>query len=174
MAQLTIKKLRYPLWFKIVFYILTIAAPLIVLLVQGLNAPSQTFRFTFTIICILLLAWIFIRKFIISNIEKKLISEKVALEHDYSIETGSSEKIKYLWFTNELWLTIINIIQIVLIGGIIMLLAVGIQNGVMKINGTTLFIALTYIVAYIIKFVFILVARDTNTVEDEINIDNSN
>lgn len=156
---MTILKLKYPIWFKICFYILTVVVPITVLLVQGFKAPSQIFRVTFGVICILILLWVFVRKFLISNIEKRLIAEKTALEHDYSIDVGSSTKIKHLWFTNELWLTIINGIQVMLIGAMLMLIAVSIQNGALKIKGTSLFITIIYLIAYFAKLVYILAAR---------------
>ena len=71
-----VKKLKYPLWLDIIFTVLTVAAPIILIVVQGLTSPSHVFRFSFTVICSLLLAWIFIKKFVVKPYEEKLVKEK--------------------------------------------------------------------------------------------------
>ena len=159
MKKPNIKKLKYPLWFQITFLSLTVATPLITLIVQGLRSPSKIFRISFTFVCIALVAWIFIYKFIIKGIEDRLQKSKTALEHDYEIEVGNAEKCKWLWFSNELILAIIQAIHVALIGLLILLIAIGIQEAVLKIKGAAYFITLLYLVAYILKFVLILSLR---------------
>lgn len=159
MKKPNIKKLKYPLWFQITFLLLTVAVPLITLVVQGLNSPSKVFRISFTFICIALVAWIFIYKFVIKGIEDKLQKKKVALEHDYEIDVGNKEKAKWLWFSNELVLSIVNAIHVALIGILILLITIGIQEAALKIKGAMYFITILYLIAYIAKFVLILTLR---------------
>ena len=161
-----IKKLKYPLWFQITFLLLTVVAPLTTLVVLGLNSPSQVFRCSFTVICTLLIAWLFIYKFVIKGIEEKLQNKKSALEHDYEIDAGNKEKAKWLWFSNELALSIFNAIHVALIGVLILLITIGIQEAALKIKGAMYFIATLYLLAYIFKFILILTLRGK---EQEVN-----
>ena len=154
-----IKKLKYPLWFTIVFYVLTLAVPLVLIALEGFNSPSKTFRITFGLIITALIAWTFIRKFLLKDLESKLIAQKESLQHDYRIEVGNAENTKWLWFQNELWLTIIQLLSIVLIGLLFILISVGIETAVVKVKGACAGIALSYIVAYIIKFILIFCLR---------------
>ena len=162
MKKPEIKKLSYPLWFTITFYILTVVAPLSFMIVQGFNSESKVFSFSFTVICTLLILWIFARKFLLNNIEVKLQNKKTSLEHDYEIEIGSQDKAKWLWFTNEMWLTILNCVQVALVGGLMLLVAVGIQNAAIKIKGLSFMVAILYLVAYIMKFIVILKLRGSD------------
>ena len=165
MKKPNITKLKYPLWFQIVFLFLTVVAPLITLLVSGLNSPSKVFRITFTVLCMILIFWAFIYKFVIKGIEDKLEKRKVALEHDYEIEVGNTDKARWLWFSNELLLSIIKAIHVLLIGALIALIAVGIQEAVLQIKGITFFITTLYLAAYISKFTIILILRGKETDE---------
>lgn len=163
-----IKKLKYPLWYKIIYYVGSILAPIVLLMVQGFRSPHQGFRITFAVISIALIGWVFVRKFVIGNLEQKMTNEKSALEHDYAIECGNTEKIKYLWFSNELWLNLVNFVHIALIGSLIMLVAIGIQNAAIKVKGTSFIIMILYLIVYAIKFVYIIVQRDKfESKEDE-------
>lgn len=173
MKKPNIKKLKYPLWFNIVFYVLTVLTPVIALLIQGFRSPSKIFRITFGVLAIALVLWLFAKRFILKHYEEKLIAKQTALEHDYEIEVGDSTKIKWLWFSNELWLTFFNIVTVMLIGGLISVLAVGIQNAVIAVKAITMLIAILYVVAYIIKVVLILSLRgkDEDTSEKEENKD---
>lgn len=155
-----VKKLKYPLWLDIIFTILAVAAPIILIIVQGLTSRSHAFRFSFTVVCSLLLAWIFIKKFIIKPKEDKLIKEKVNLEHDYSIDVGDPKKCKYLWLSNELWLMLFNGIQTALVGLTIMLLAVGIQNMNIKVKGSSFLIIIFYLLAFGMKAIYLVAKRE--------------
>ena len=159
MKKPKIKKLKYPNWYQITFLFFTVAAPLITLVVQGLNSPSKTFRISFTVLCTLLVAWIFIHRFVIKGIEDKLQKKKAALEHDYEIDVGNPKKCKWLWFSNELMLSTINAINVALIGALIFLIVVGIQEAALKIKGAAYFIMILYLLAYISKFVLIILLR---------------
>lgn len=159
MKKPNIKKLKYPLWFQIVFLLFTVAVPIITLVIQGLNSPSKVFRISFTLLCTALISWIFVYKFVIKGIEEKLEKRKVSLEHDYEIDVGNNEKCKWLWFSNELILAIINAIHVLLIGSLIFLIVIGIQEAALKIKGAALLIIILYLLAYISKFVIILALR---------------
>lgn len=159
MKKPNIKKLKYPLWFQIVFLLFTVATPVITLVIQGLNSPSKVFRISFTMICLVLVAWIFVYKFVIKGVEEKLQKKKAALEHDYEIEVGNAEKCKWIWFSNELVLSIINAIHILLIGTVLLLITIGIQEAALKIKGAAFFITILYLLAYIAKFILIITLR---------------
>lgn len=154
-----IKKLSYPLWFTILFYILTVAVPIVLVAIEGFNSPNRVFRICFGFICAFLIAWLFIKKFLLSNIETKLQTQKESLEHDYRIDVGDTNKTKWLWYTNELWLSIINAITVVLLATEIILICVGIQSAVLKVKGICSIIAISYVLAYIIKFSLIFYLR---------------
>lgn len=167
MKKPNIKKLKYPLWFQIIFLVCTILAPLVTLVVQGLNSPNKIFRITFTVISVALVAWIFIYTFIIKGIEDRLEKRKTALEHDYEIDVGDSKKCKWLWFSNELTLSIIKAVHVALIGLLIMLIAIGIQEAALQIKGAAFFIMVLYLIAYIAKFILILILRGKELNDDK-------
>ena len=162
-----VKKLKYPLWLDITFTILTVVAPIILIVVQGLTSPSRTFRFSFTVICSLLLSWIFIKKFIIKPKEDKLIKEKVNLEHDYSIDVGDPKKCKFLWITNELWLTLFNVIQTALFGLTILLLAVGIESANIKVKFSSFLVIIFYLLAFGMKIIYLLAKKEALEEKEE-------
>lgn len=162
-----VKKLKYPLWLDIVFTILTVVAPIILIVVQGLTSPSQTFRFSFTVICSFLLSWIFIKKFIIKAKEDKLIKEKVNLEHDYSIDVGDPKKCKFLWITNELWLTLFNAIETTLFGLTILLLVVGIENANIKVKFSSFSVIIFYLLAFGMKIIYLLAKKEALEEKEE-------
>lgn len=162
MEKPKIKNLKYPVWFNIIFLSLTVGLPIGTLLWLGLKSPNPTFRVTFTVISIMLVAWIFIRKFALKHFEDEIKQKKMLLEHDYEIEAGDPEKCKWLWFTNEIKLSVINLIQIVLVGGLIILTMVGIQEGAIKVKGVTSLIAMLYLIAYIFRFIYLLTTRKIN------------
>lgn len=167
MKKPNIKKLKYPIWFQITFFTLTIVAPLILLFIQGLNSPSKVFRVTFSVVCFAIIIWMFVHRFILKDIETKLKNHKTALEHDYEIEAGNVDKCKWLWFSNELILSVINAVQVFILGALIALIVAGIQEAVLKLKGATLFIATLYLVAYLLKFIIILYLRGEEDIESE-------
>lgn len=157
-----IRKLKYPLWLSIIFYMLTVLIPITTLMIQSFKSPNKVFKITFSIFAVGVILWIFIKKFIIVNVETKLKNEKVALEHDYMTENGNLTKIKWLWYSNELYLTLISSVSVMLIGSLLMLIMTAVANGVVKIKGASLFVATIYVLAYFIKFVYIIVARNND------------
>lgn len=167
MKKPDIKKLKYPLWFNIIFYLLTVMAPLVLTVIQGFRSTSQTFRITFGLITGAVIAWSFIRKFVLINKEKNLLEEKVKLEHEYKTGIGDGSKIRYLWYTNETWLALINAGEVVLKGLLVFLLAEGIAKGLMKIEGLMMFIMLCYLLAFIIKFSYVTISKNKNYKSEE-------
>lgn len=171
-----IKRLVYPTWFNIVFYLFTIVIPLLFITIEGFTSPYPSFRWTFGVIVGLLLLWSLIYKFIITNYEKNMKQRKIALEHDYEIEVGNGKKIKYLWFSNEQLLTIIQVCQITLWGLLISVFAIGIKVAALKISYLTIIIAISYIIAYITKFIVIsaLKGEDEDLKGDDNNVSEGN
>lgn len=72
MSKPNIKKLKYPLWFNIVFAILTLGIPLGLFVYEGLSAANTQkgtiFKLSFMAILVLVIAWWFIYHFVIKNI----------------------------------------------------------------------------------------------------------
>lgn len=151
-----IKYLKYPLWFRIVFYILTIIIPLIAIMVEGFQSSSTAFKITFGMIVGLLVLWTFISRFLLDNYKHKLKDRQASLEHDYQIDIGNAEKIKWLWFNNEMKLALLEAIQILLIGSLASIVILAISEGLMAIKGVIILIVICYTIAYILKFFLIV------------------
>lgn len=167
MKKQNIKRLKYPIWFHIVFYVLIVLIPMIAVLYEGFNSPSATFRFTFGVFCGLIIAWIFIRKFALNGLEKNLRDKKAGFEHDYSIEVGNPDAISYLWHRNELWLTILNLIQVVLIGGLLLLIVYGISSACMRFTGTIYIVAISVLLGFAFKLIYILCQKPKSEVKED-------
>lgn len=155
MKKPDIKRLRYPLWFHIVFYCLTVLIPLILIMVEGFSSHVSYFKWTFGVLALLVLTWSAIYKWLLSGMRKRIEERKHQLEHDYEIDVGNPEKIRYIWFTNEQKLAIVEAANIGLWGLLIAVIAVGIAQGFMAIKGATICIAALYVIAYVIKFLTI-------------------
>lgn len=154
-----IKKLKYPLWFHITFYCLTVIVPLILIMVEGFGAKTSTFRWTFGVLSMILVAWLAIYNWLLRGIKKKVEDRKSKLEHDYEIDVGNLEKIKYIWFSNEMKLAIISAVNVALWGAFFAVVLSGIAEGVMAIQGAVITICTLYVIAYTMKFCTILFLR---------------
>lgn len=165
-----IKKLKYPIWFNIVYFVLTILIPLTLVIIEGFKAPNDprgtTFKISFMFFVTAILSWYFIKHFILNKTITKLTAKQVALEHDYSIDVGNPKKIKELWFRNELKLTLYNMISVLLHGGLMVIIMLGVASSLMKIKGLVFIIASLYIISYTIKFMLLIVIRG-DEYEDE-------
>lgn len=159
--NLVIKKLGYPLWFNIVFPILTILLPIILIFIESLQAPTTTtgsiFKFSFVGFSIAILTWFFAKKFLIKNVEDRLIAKQAALEHDYSISVGDPELTKYHWYRNESKLTLINLVNTVLYGGLIFIIVLGVSSALIEVKSIVVIITAIYVIAFSMKFVLITV-----------------
>lgn len=151
-----IKELSYPIWFRVIFFCLTIVIPLILVMLEGFSATHKFFQITFGLVVSAIIFWLFIKHFYVNKLKTNLTKKQADLEYDYSTEKGNPEKIKLMWFTNEQKLTIFNAINVVLYGGLFCLIATGIASSVMKIRGAIIAIAICYVVAFVIKFLVIL------------------
>lgn len=169
MNKQNIKKLQYPLWYRIMFAILTLGIPLGLFVYEGLSAANTQkgtiFKWSFMAILVLIIAWWFVNKFIIEKYIKKITAAQAQLEHDYSVEIGNPEKIKFLWYNNEKILTIINLVTLTLYGALASIIAVGIQAGLIKIKTVLVLIIICYVVAYTLKFM-LLITRKESTDEE--------
>lgn len=163
MSRPVIQKLGYPLWFNILFFLLTIAVPIGLVISEGLKAPSTptgvVFKVSFMVTSGAIVAWFFIEKFLIKNIETKLVLKQSALEHDYSIRVGDPEAIRFLWHRNEMTLTIFNLISSALYGGLLIIIMLGVSSALIKITGLVVFVLSAYLIAYTIKFVYLMIRR---------------
>lgn len=166
MKKPNIKKLKYPLWFTITFYILTVILPIVLVMVEGYKSPDIAFRWTFGIISGLLILWVFVYKFLISNKEKQMVDKKSQLEHEYEIEVGNSKSIKWLWFSNEQKLAIFNAVQVLLFGSFLAVIAIGISSGFMQIKAVVIMISICYIFSYVLKFILISILKDKQEEDD--------
>ena len=172
-----IKKLKYPTWFHITFYCLTVIVPLILIMVEGFSAKTSSFRWTFGVVSMLLVAWLAIYNWLLRGLKKKVEDRKSKLEHDYEIDLGNLEKIKYIWFSNEIKLSIISTINVAIWGVLFAVVLTGIAEGVIAIKGAVVTICTLYVIAYTLKFCTILYLRgeekgDLNDGEEKGDIKN--
>ena len=162
--KLVVKKLGYPLWFNILFPMLTILLPIALIAIESLKAPAtpsgSAFKVSFIGLSIGIFAWFFAKKFLIKNWEERLIAKQAALEHDYSISVGDPELTKYHWYRNESKLALINMVNIALYGGIAFLIMLGISSALIEVKGIVLLITAIYLIAFTIKFVLLTVRKD--------------
>lgn len=169
MKKPNIKKLKYPLWFTIVFYCLTVVAPLVLIMIKGYQSESRMFRITFGVISSALIVWLFINRFVLANKKKELRAKKLQLEHEYEIEVGNQDKVKYLWFSTEQWFFLFSLIDIILFGGLLLIIIEGIASGLLKFKGITIFITILYILAYGLKFIVITTMKNKEYKEENNN-----
>lgn len=167
MKKPDIKRLKYPLWFQIVFFVLTVIVPLILLMVEGYKSPSTSFKWTFGVLSSLVVIWAFINKFVISRFVEKVKEREVKLIHDYEIDVGNLDKIKWLWFTNEQKLAAFNAISIALYGSLFGVALTAISKGLMAIRGLIAIVAICYVVAYAMKFIVISVLKGKGDIDYE-------
>lgn len=169
--ELGIKTLKLPLWFEIIFFCLTTLAPIALIVMEGLKAPEgiagTAFRLSFMTICIAILVWTVLKKVWIDKMETKLIAKQTALEHDYSIDVGAAEKIRYLWYHNELKLTLFRLGSVALYGGLAVVILLGVASKLMEVKGLVMILASIYVIAYTLKFMVILKESGGDYVENE-------
>lgn len=159
MKKPDIKKLKYPLWFQIVFYCLTVVIPVCLIIVEGLTSKSSKFKITFGVIALIVLVWSAINKWLLSRIRHNIDERKIQLEHDYEIDVGNPDKIKYIWFSNEQKLAIFDTLNIGLWGLLFAVIAIGVSSAVMSIKGALICIFALYIIAFVSKFMIITILK---------------
>lgn len=166
MTKPKINKLKYPLWFNITFYILTIILPIVLVMIEGYKSPSKVFRWTFGIITGLIIVYSFLKKFIFKGKIKELEDKKVTLEHEYEIELGNTEKVEYLWYSNEQILSIMKAVEVFLYGSLLAVFAYGAANGLYTIKALTCMVAICYLSAFILKYVYITTLKEKKYKEE--------
>ena len=76
MSKPNIKKLKYPLWYNIVFAILTVAIPLGLFVYECLSAAHThagvVFKVTFVGLTLAIIAWLFLNHFVIKKFKEKV------------------------------------------------------------------------------------------------------
>ncbi len=171
MARPKINKLGYPIWFRIAFICLTVLVPIALVLNEGMRAPDErggiVFKVTFGVLSGFVIIWTFVKRFLLKNIEAKWLSKQALLEHDYSIDNGNPEKIKRLWYQNELKLVGVQITSIVLYGGLVAVIMAGVKNALLVIEDTLLWIMMCYLIAYSIKAIVVVVNYNADEEEGE-------
>ena len=171
MARLKINKLGYPIWFRIVFICLTVLVPIALVLNKGMRAPDEgggmVFKVTFGVLSGFVIIWTFVKRFLLKNIEAKWLSKQALLEHDYSIDNGNPEKIKRLWYQNELKLIGVQITSMVLYGGLVAVIIAGVVSTLLDIKDTMLLIMMCYLIAYSIKAIIVIVNYNADEEEGE-------
>ena len=166
MSKVDIKKLKYPLWYNIVFVILTIVIPLSLFVYECLSAAQTQagiiFKVTFIGITLALITWLFFNHFVIKTFKEKLLSKQTLLEHDYSAEVGNPNTIKAMWYSNERWLTLFEVLEVLLFGGLGAIILLAVQAGIIHLRGILIIVATCYVVAYTIKYLLLVMRKEAN------------
>lgn len=143
------------------FFCLTVLFPIVLIFLEGFKAPNTKsgtiFKITFSVLSTGLVVWIVLNKTLLKNYKAKLLAKQVALEHDYAIENGNTEKIKVLWHRNEKVLTMFSLVHVVLTGGLIAILLIGAAKAFMQIGNMVTIIIGMYTIAYLIKFLSLII-----------------
>lgn len=150
------KKLKFPFWFDILYLALTVATPIVLVVLQAYRTPSAGFQFTFSVFCTILISYVFIKKYVLSKYIDKLYAQNATLELNYQTGVGDKYLTRKMWATNKLIEYSINSVQIVLVAVVFYLIVWGIKYVQMKVEGVLLFIALLYVVAITFRVLGIL------------------
>lgn len=170
MSKPNIKKLKYPLWYNIVFAILTVAIPLGLVVYECLSAAHTqagvVFKVTFVGLTLAIIAWLFLNHFVIKKFKEKVRAKQLLLEHDYSAQVGNPDALKAMWYANERWLTLFEIAGVLLYGGLGALILIAVQSAIIKVKGILIIIAICYTIAYTIKYLLLILRKEAT---DETN-----
>ena len=170
MSKPNIKKLKYPLWYNIVFAILTVAIPLGLFVYECLSAAHTqagvVFKVTFVGLTLAIIAWLFLNHFVIKKFKEKVHAKQLLLEHDYSAQVGNPDALKAMWYANERWLTLFEIAGVLLYGGLGALILIAVQSAIIKVKGILIIIAICYTIAYTIKYLLLILRKEAT---DETN-----
>lgn len=170
MSKPNIKKLKYPLWYNIVFAILTVAIPLGLFVYECLSAAHTqagvVFKVTFVGLTLAIIAWLFLNHFVIKKFKEKVHAKQLLLEHDYSAQVGNPDALKAMWYANERWLTLFEIAGVLLYGGLGALILIAVQSAVIKVKGILIIIAICYTIAYTIKYLLLILRKEATDETD--------
>ncbi len=162
-----IQKLKYPMWFRIVFFLLTVIIPMVFICISGYQVDNTVFQCTFGVISSTLTLWMLFRSFVMKPWAEKTRSRQATLEHEYEVEIGNADKIKWIWFTNEQKLALYDTITLLLVGGLIVLILSAVINTMMDLKLSISIIVICYIIAYILKFFVISLCKGLGGDSDE-------
>ena len=170
MSKPNIKKLKYPLWYNIVFAILTVAIPLGLFVYECLSAAHTqagvVFKVTFAGLTLAIIAWLFLNHFVIKKFKEKVHAKQLLLEHDYSAQVGNPDALKAMWYANERWLTLFEIAGVLLYGGLGALILIAVQSAIIKVKGILIIIAICYTIAYTIKYLLLILRKEATDETD--------
>lgn len=170
MSKPNIKKLKYPLWYNIVFAILTVAIPLGLFVYECLSAAHTqagvVFKVTFVGLTLAIIAWLFLNHFVIKKFKEKVHAKQLLLEHDYSAQVGNPDALKTMWYANERWLTLFEIAGVLLYGGLGALILIAVQSAIIKVKGILIIIAICYTIAYTIKYLLLILRKEATDETD--------
>ena len=170
MSKPNIKKLKYPLWYNIVFAILTVAIPLGLFVYECLSAAHTqagvVFKVTFVGLTLAIIAWLFLNHFVIKKFKEKVHAKQLLLEHDYSAQVGNPDALKAMWYANERWLTLFEIAGVLLYGGLGALILIAVQSAIIKVKGILIIIAICYTIAYTIKYLLLILRKEATDATD--------
>ena len=170
MSKPNIKKLKYPLWYNIVFAILTVAIPLGLFVYECLSAARTqagvVFKVTFVGLTLAIIAWLFLNHFVIKKFKEKVRAKQLLLEHDYSAQVGNPDALKAMWYANERWLTLFEIAGVLLYGGLGALILIAVQSAIIKVKGILIIIAICYTIAYTIKYLLLILRKEATDETD--------
>lgn len=170
MSKPNIKKLKYPLWYNIVFAILTVAIPLGLFVYECLSAAHTqagvVFKVTFVGLTLAIIAWLFLNHFVIKKFKEKVHAKQLLLEHDYSAQVGNPNALKAMWYANERWLTLFEIAGVLLYGGLGALILIAVQSAIIKVKGILIIIAICYTIAYTIKYLLLILRKEATDETD--------
>lgn len=170
MSKPNIKKLKYPLWYNIVFAILTVAIPLGLFVYECLSAAHTqagvVFKITFVGLTLAIIAWLFLNHFVIKKFKEKVRAKQLLLEHDYSAQVGNPDALKAMWYANERWLTLFEIAGVLLYGGLGALILIAVQSAIIKVKGILIIIAICYTIAYTIKYLLLILRKEATDETD--------
>lgn len=170
MSKPNIKKLKYPLWYNIVFAILTVAIPLGLFVYECLSAAHTqagvVFKVTFVGLTLAIIAWLFLNHFVIKKFKEKVRAKQLLLEHDYSAQVGNPDALKAMWYANERWLTLFEIAGVLLYGGLGALILIAVQSAIIKVKGVLIIIAICYTIAYTIKYLLLIMRKEATDETD--------
>lgn len=170
MSKPNIKKLKYPLWYNIVFAILTVAIPLGLFVYKCLTAARTqsgvVFKVTFIGLTLAIIAWLFLNHFVIKKFKEKVKAKQLLLEHDYSAQVGNPNALKAMWYVNERWLTLFEIAGVLLYGGLGAAILIAIELGSIKVKYILIIIATCYAIAYTIKYLLLILRKEATDETD--------
>ena len=170
MSKPNIKKLKYPLWYNIVFAILTVAIPLGLFVYECLTAAHTqagvVFKVTFVGLTLAIIAWLFLNHFVIKKFKEKVHAKQLLLEHDYSAQVGNPDALKAMWYANERWLTLFEIAGVLLYGGLGAIILMAVQSAIIKVKGILIIIAICYIIAYTMKYLLLILRKEATDETD--------